>query len=219
MIEYQQFKMPTITTVLQMIRRDDKFVSLDLQDTFACVKMSKTDFSYLQFSFENKHYMYTVLPNGIAIGPRVFVSLTKVITAHLRKLGIDIVIYIDDTLIINPCIMELQKHAGIAREVFERCGFIVNDGKSQLVPSTTTVFLGFVIDSKWFTVSLTDNKNSALRKLVAKTLQLKTVTIRHLAKVIGCIVAIFLASEVGPLHYRTLETRESTPAEIAWLLE
>ena len=119
MIEYQKFKMPTITTVLQMVRRDDKFVSLDLQDAFACVRMSQKDFCYLRFSSEKKHYMYTVLPNGIAIGPCVFVALTKVITAHLRKLGIDIVIYIDDTLIINPCIVELQKHAGIACEVFE----------------------------------------------------------------------------------------------------
>ena len=197
--------MPTIHTVLQMVRRNDKFVSLDLQDAFACVKMSQMDFCYLQFSFKNKHYMYTVLPNGIAIGPRIFVALTKVITAHLRKLGIDIVIYIDDTFIINPCVLELQRQAGIVREVFEKCGFIVNDNKSQLVPSTTTVFLGFVIDSKSFTVSLTTDKNTALRNLIAKTLKLGTISIRHLAKVIGCIVAIFPASEAGPLHYRTLE--------------
>ena len=85
LIEYQKFKMPTIHTVIQMIRRHDQFISLDLQDTFACVNISQSHVCYLQFKFENKFYMYKVLPNGIAIGPRVFVALTKVITSHLRK--------------------------------------------------------------------------------------------------------------------------------------
>ena len=127
MIEYKKFKMPTIHTVLQMIRRHDKLISLDLQDAFACVKISQKDVCYLQFKFEDNFYMYTVLPNGIAIGPCVFVGLTKVITFHLRKLGIDIVIYIDDTLIINHCAFELQKQAAVACHTFEKCGFIVND--------------------------------------------------------------------------------------------
>ena len=82
-IEYRKFKMPTIKTVTQMIKRHDKLVSVDLLDAYSHAKIRRHDCPKLQFVFEGKVYMYQVLPNGIAVGPRFFVQMTKSVASHL----------------------------------------------------------------------------------------------------------------------------------------
>ena len=99
-IEYRKFKMPSIRTVTQMIKQDDQLVSVNLLDIYSHAKIQWRNCPKLQFKFENKFYMYKVLPNGIAVDLRFFIEMTKSIASFLCQKGIQIVIYIDDTLIV-----------------------------------------------------------------------------------------------------------------------
>ena len=82
-IEYRKFKMPSICTVVQMIKRNSKFMSIDLKDAYAHARVCDLDLPKLQFIFEGQIYMYKMLPNGIAVGPRFFVQMTKAVSSYL----------------------------------------------------------------------------------------------------------------------------------------
>ena len=92
----------------------------------------------------------------------MFVRCTNPIMAHLRKMLIDIVIYIDDTFLRAPTSSELEKNLKITQELFAQCSLTVNVEKSCLVPSTCMGFLGFVLDSMAYTISVTAKKREAL---------------------------------------------------------
>ena len=57
-IEYKKFKMPSIKTVTQMIKRHDHLISVDLLDAYNHAKIRREDCLKLQFQFEGKLYMY-----------------------------------------------------------------------------------------------------------------------------------------------------------------
>ena len=166
LIQYKKFKMANIITVMNMIKQHDQLISIDLSNAYSSLKIKDEHCKYLQFSFSSKHYMYLVLPNGIAIGPRIFVETTKAFTRYLRKRGVNMVIYIDDTLLIHHNSGTLCKHRDFAIDTFQKCGFVVNMEKSQLEPSTQAEFLGFDFDTVAFTITLTTQKTVAALKLV-----------------------------------------------------
>ena len=112
--------MPNIHTVMTMIKQYDKLISIDLSNAYSSLKIKDEHCKYLQFTFEGHHYMYLVLPNGIVIGPRVFVETTKAITRYLQKRGVNMIIYIDDTLLIHHNSEILCRHRDLAIDTFRR---------------------------------------------------------------------------------------------------
>ena len=57
------------------------------------------------------------------------------------------------------------------------------------------------------TITLTEHKRQMLWKAIKMVLRQpqQAISVQQLARIIGCMVAIFPASEVAALHYRTLE--------------
>ena len=192
-IEYKKFKMPTIHSVIHMIKHNDFLLSVDLKDAYSHLSVIEKDHCLLHFAFEGKKYRYKVLPNGIAVGPRFFVEVTKTLAGYLWSIGVETMIYIDDTLIIAKDLHTAQLHAKIVVDIFQKCGFSVNWDKSHLTPSQKVEFLGFMIDSRAMSITLTEKKCKSLRKLVRDVLlkSTKPVTIRHLAKIIGTKLQCF----------------------------
>ena len=208
-IEYKKFKMPSIRTVIHMIKQGDKMISVDLCHAYSHAAMSRDHFRFLQFKFDGRCYRYKVLPNGIAVGPRFFVQMTKSISGYLHCHGVQIIIYIDDSLIIADLEEGARRHCAFVIDTFQKCGFSINWDKSSLEPSNVVEFLGFVLDSSTMTITLTESKRTDLLRILRLTKARTKVSLRFLAKVIGKMVAIFPASEEGQLHYRTLECVKS----------
>ena len=137
--------------------------------------------------------------------PRIFVRLSKAISAHLRKKLIDILIYIDDSLICGQNFRELCKQRNEALKVFEECGFTINKEKSCLTPAKQIDFLGFRLNSQEYTIELLKKKKVAIKNFASKLLHARTVSIRNIAKMIGLCVATFPATCHGQLLYRVME--------------
>ena len=206
-IEYRKFKMPSIRTVVQMIKKNSKFLSIDLKDTYAHGRVCDLDLPKLQFIFEGQTYMYKVLPNGIAVGPHYFVQMTKAVSSYLRQQGVKIVIYIDDTLLISQSEEKLVQDMHLRLDVLQCCGFTINMEKSHLTPTTEIEFLGFILNSVSMTIHLTEPKHKRILGLIENVMKSKSkkISIRQLAKVIGNLISTFPACDDGQLHYRDLE--------------
>ena len=99
----------------------------------------------------------------------------------------------------------MEKSVQMTIECLDNVGFILNYPKSQTTPTKVIEFLGFVINTECFEVSLTKEKLLSLRNCMEKALSQRKITIRFLSKIIGKIVSTFPCCDEAPLHYRTLD--------------
>ena len=82
--------------------------------------------------------------------------MLKPVIAHIRLNGLKIVIFLDDIFVASS-VKECLSQLSLLRTLLEDLGFVVNDDKSQLVPSPRR-FLGFIIDSVTMKRFLPDEK-------------------------------------------------------------
>ena len=118
-----------------------------------------------------------------------------------------ILIYIDDSCLCASCAEVLEHRIKFTLDIFNKCGFTVNLDKSVLVPTQKLEFLGFLIDTINYTISVLPSKIKCTGKLVQPIVKnpRKKIPIRHLAKIIGKVVSLFPASLHAQLHYRMME--------------
>ena len=204
-IEYHHFKMDTLSTGLKLITPGCFMASIDLRDAYYSVPIHVQDHKYLKFMWENTLYKFKALPNGLTSGPRMFTKLLKPPFSVLRKKGHIITGYIDDTLLIAKDIKQTQRSVIETCNLLTKLGFVIHPKKSVFVPCQEITFLGFVLNSVTMTVRLTDEKKKEIWQLCKKLPHMRSPSIRHVAGVIGKIVATFPGVECGRLHYRELE--------------
>ena len=85
-IEYHHSKMNSIDTILSLISKDCFMVSIDLKDAYCSVKISEKFQQYLIFEFLDSLYKFVCFPNVLALYPRKFNKITKVVLSDLKDL-------------------------------------------------------------------------------------------------------------------------------------
>ena len=112
-------------------------------------------------------------------------------------------IYLDDLVIVGSTREISLEETDFVVHVLESLGFVVNRGKSMLVPSQMAEFLGFASDTVEMTVSLPERK--IIRVLdQASCLRRKTQSaFRELAHFIGFVVSSFPAIKPARLLPRS----------------
>ena len=84
-------------------------------------------------------------------------------------------------------------------------GFVINNEKSALVPSTTINYLGHILDSVKFKVFLPDDKINKIISYCDTLLNKKVCVIREIAKLIGLFTSSLHAINLGALSFRYLD--------------
>ncbi len=106
----QPFRMITLKQILSQIRTGDWFCSLDLKDAYFHIQIAPHHRRFLRFAFEGVAYQYTVLPFGLSLAPRTFTKCMDAALSPLRQMGIRILNYLDDWLILAQSEVELLSH-------------------------------------------------------------------------------------------------------------
>ena len=88
--------METLNVILPNLRADGWAVSLDLKDAYLHVPVHPQSRRLLGFKYQDKTYVYKVLPFGLKDSPWVFSRIVATVIAHLRLQGIRIFYYLDD---------------------------------------------------------------------------------------------------------------------------
>ena len=204
-IEYLHFKMDNIKVILANVTKGCFMASIDLKQAYFSVKIDEEYQKYLKFQWQGNMYQFTCYPNGLAPCPRKFTKLMKVPLSYLRERRHLIVGYLDDFFLQAKSHSRCRDSVIASISLLQKLGFTVHPTKSQLDPSTTAIFLGFIIDSVAMTVSLTEEKKQKLMDLITTVLKKKYVKIRFVASLIGKMVSSFPGSLFGPLYYRSIE--------------
>ena len=149
------------------------------------------------------------MPNGYGPAMRVFTKISKVPFGHLRSLGHNSVVYVDDSYLHGEIYLACLDNISDTIKLLRGLGLLLTE-KSVLTSSQTIVFLGFIISSKNMTLSLTDEKKNKIKTILTDRLGKCKISLRELAMILGNIVASFPAVTYGLLHYRHLEREKIT---------
>ena len=145
-LPYEHFKMEGIHMVRDLLRKGDFMVKIDLKDAYFTVPLCQEDQKFIRFMWEGTLYEFACLPFDLSSTSRVFTKIMKPVVALLRQLGIRMIIYLDDLLIMAQSQDLLNCHVSTVRNLLENLGFIINYLKSVLIPATQMEFLGILID-------------------------------------------------------------------------
>ncbi len=96
----RSFRMITLKQILSQICPGDWFMSLDLKDAYFHIQVAPHHRQFLRFAFKGVAYQYKVLPFGLSLAPRTFTRCMDVALSPLRQMGIRILNYLDDWLIL-----------------------------------------------------------------------------------------------------------------------
>ena len=204
-VKTEHFKMEGIHMLKDLLKAGDWMATIDLKDAYFMIPMAQEDREFLRFQWKDKAYQFNCLPFGLSSAPWVFTKSTRPIVATLRELGLRLIIYIDDILVIVETESMLRDHITAVIYLLENLGFVINHPKSELTPTQEIEFLGFVINSTKMELKLPGEKIKKKKSEAGKVLQAHTVSALTLSRIIGKMNAATRAIPMAPLYYRNLQ--------------
>ncbi len=136
------FKMLTHRRMIKCIQPQDWFAAIDLKDAYFHVSILPRHRPFLRFAFEGRAWQYRVLPFGLSLSPRVFTKVVEGALTPLREVGVRILNYLDDWLILAQSREQLGDHRDLVLRHLSQLGLRVNWEKSKLSPVQRISFLG-----------------------------------------------------------------------------
>ncbi len=197
--------MPRLTADPLADSHRDWFCSLNLKDAYFHIQIAPHHRRFLRFAFEGVAYQYTVLPFGLSLALRTFMKCMDAALSPLRQMGIRILNYLDDWLILAQSEVELLSHRTLILSHLERLGLRVNFAKSALSPSQRVSFLGTVLDSAHVRAVIAPERALAIQKLAATFKSDTARPLKVFQRMLGLMAAASPVLQLGLLHMRPLQ--------------
>lgn len=204
-----KFRSESFDQVRLQIRRDDWMMKGDLKHGFHHLQMRKEHQAYLGFRIGEKWYRYTTMPMGSNNSPYIFCKILRPVIEHIReKMGIRIVWYVDDFLILGTSKEEAENNTRKVLNLLEELGWTINREKSTLEAAQKIEFLGFQIETEDDPiVRVPYQKKRKAKKEVLRLLKAAMkgpVKVAEVARVAGLCQSLTTAIAVTPVFLRNL---------------
>lgn len=204
-IETVHFKIEDLRTAIKLITRDCYMTKIDLKDAYYLIQIHPNSKKYLRFQFEQQLYEFNVLPFGLSTAPYIFTKVMKPIVRLLRSAGLISTNYLDDYWLMGHSYEDCLYNTMQTRKLITSLGFIINEEKSLMIPKKTCTFLGFVLDSKRFQVTLPSEKIDRVRLEIQRFITVERCRIREFAKLVGLLISVCPAVEYSWLYTKIFE--------------
>ena len=146
-IRQTPFKMETVASVLNAVQENDLLASLDLKDAYFQVPVHPSSRKFLRFVSQGTVYQFKVLCLGLSTAPQVFTRVFAAVSAWAHTRGIRLLRYLDDWLVLASSETKARQHIQDLLLLCHDLGIVVNEEKSDLVPSRSASYLGMTIDT------------------------------------------------------------------------
>ena len=177
---FRHFKMDTLNSVINLITPGAYMASLDLKHAYYSIPIAVEHRKFLKFFWNGQLYEFNALPMGLSSSPRIFTKVMKPPLATLRQKGYTNCGYLDDFYLQGDDFQECRDSKAFL-EVF----FFVHPDKCVLTPTQEITFLGFILNTVFMRVTLSQHKKDKLRSICLQALSGKIFTIRFIAHIIG----------------------------------
>lgn len=211
-IKTKHFKLEDLRTVVKLVTKNSYMSTIDLKDAYFLIRIQPRSRKYLRFILMDKAdinskqmYEFNVLPFGLCTAPYIFTKLMKPVIKLLRSCGFLSSIYLDDIYLTESSYSNCLESANATRKLLQSLGFLINEEKSKLIPSMSCKYLGFIIDSHNWCISLPQEKRCLIKSRILEIMALKKCKIRKFAQLVGLLVSACPAIEYGWLYTKELE--------------
>ena len=205
-VKQVSFKMEGIHLLKDLLCPGDWMTKVDLKDASFAIPLNCQDRKLLRFQWQGKLYQFNCLPFGLSSAPWIFTKATKPVVTILRTLGMRIIIYIDDILVMAPSKEIAQQHTDCLIFLLENLGFTINRQKSLTDPSQEIEFLGLIADSIQMELQLPGSKIKNIRSDAKTLLQASQPTAREVSRLLGKLTHTTHAMRAAPLFFRHLQS-------------
>ncbi len=146
-----------------------------------------------------------VLPFGLSLSPRVFTKVVEGALTPLREVGVRILNYLDDWLILAQSGEQLGDHRDLVLRHLSQLGLRVNWEKSKLSPVQRISFLGVELDSVSMTARLTEERAQAALNCLSSFRGRNVVPLKQFQRLLGHMASAAAVTSLGLLHMRPLQ--------------
>ena len=146
-VQLTPFKMETVTSVLLSVREGDFLASLDLKDAYFQIPIHGSSRKLLRFMSEGTVYQFKALCFGLSAAPQVFTRVFAAVSAWAHSRGIRLLRYLDDWLVLSSSEKKAKQSVQALLSICHTLGIVINEKKSDLVPSQAAKYLGMTIDT------------------------------------------------------------------------
>ena len=143
--------------------------------------------NFLCFLWNGSLYRFLTLCFGIKNAPFIFHRVGRAIILHFNSLGIRLIIYLDDILVLGRTPGQCVRDAQIFVDTLVKLGFHFKIGKCVLKPSQEFFFLGFIWNTVTMQVHLPEEKLLTIHMLSLEILSKKKVQVLALQRIMGLI--------------------------------
>ena len=143
-----RFKKETVASVLFSVREGDFLASLDLKNPYFQTPIHPSSRKLLRFTLEGTVYQLKVLCFGLSTAAQVFTKVFVAVSAWAHSHGIRLLRYLDEWLIFASSEQEAKQSAQPLLSLCRTLGIVINEKKSDFVPSQTAKYLGMTIDTE-----------------------------------------------------------------------
>ena len=143
-VQLTRFKMETVASVLLSVREGDFLASLDLKDAYFQIPIHRSSRKLLRFTSEGTVYQFRTLCFGLLTAPQVF----AVVSASTHSHGVRLLRYLDNWLVLSSSEQEAKQAVQSLLSLCHTLGIMINEKKSDLVPSQTAKYLGMTMDTE-----------------------------------------------------------------------
>ena len=208
------FKMEGIHTLKHLLRTGDWLAKVDLKDAYFSIPIHPDHRKFLCFPLGDKVYQFTCLPFDLASAPWVFTKTLRLVAALAWELGMWVIFYIDDILLVAESKEKLRDQVSAQVYLLQCLGFTINKEKTVLELTQSLVFLGFTVDMTKMELSLPPDKLEKIRAEARKILKAEPVSARSVARLLGKMSATTVIPP-APLFYRHLQMDLTTALRAA----
>ncbi len=199
------FKMLMHRRMIKCIQPQDWFAAIDLKDAYFHVSILPRHRPFLRFAFEGRAWQYRVLPFGLSLSPRVFTKVVEGALTTLREVGVRILNYLDDWLILAQSREQLGDHRDLVLRHLSQLGLRVNWEKSKLSPVQRISFLCVELDSVSMTARLTEERAQAVLNCLSSFRGRNVVTLKQFQRPLGHMASAAAVTPLRLLHMRPLQ--------------
>ena len=201
----QSFRMETQRKVRNAIRQNDWAFSLDSTDAYLHVPIHPRSRKYLCFTLKGRVFHFRALPFSLSTSPYIFTLLMTVIATYLRRRAIILHPYLDDWLSRNQSRLILLEHRHFIIQIITSLGLIINQEKSDLIPTQMFTFIGMEFLTHMNIVRVPQAGVQILLETVKKFSQKTYVSAREFLSLLGQLNAAADFVMLGRLHLRPLQ--------------
>lgn len=201
------FRNEGIDIVGDLVDYGDDLFTIDLKSGFHHIPVRKEDQDYLGFSFENRYYVFCVIPFGLSCSPYIFNKVLRPVIAFIREQNIKASLWVDDFLVAAKPVYSVD-HRDFVIDTLEDLGFLINYEKSDLEIGKSKKYIGYIINSEgpgrvpWFYIE--KDKIKKLFHDIRRCIRQGKAHVRLLAKVAGQAIAMSKAIRPGKLKLRSI---------------